>query len=136
MQDLACGEEVIGKVLLATYHAAKGREFDTVILPGLLKGLIPQDIPDRGKWRKPTETEFAEQRRTFYVAFTRAESSVNLIVSPGYETNGYWISRGPSDFVIEMVRRLFLKEQAWPRRALWWIGCVTSKPYLLIYDVG
>jgi hypothetical protein len=34
LQDLARGEEIIGKVLLATYHAAKGREFDTVILPG------------------------------------------------------------------------------------------------------
>uniref|UniRef100_UPI003B3BE664 UvrD-helicase domain-containing protein n=1 Tax=Pseudactinotalea sp. TaxID=1926260 RepID=UPI003B3BE664 len=39
LQDLARGEEVVGKVLLATYHAAKGREFDTVILPGLLQGL-------------------------------------------------------------------------------------------------
>lgn len=105
--------DVIGKVLLATYHAAKGREFDTVILPGLLNGIIPRDIPDRGKWRKPTQTELAEQRRTFYVALTRAESSVNLIVGPGYETkNGSWISYGPSDFVIEMARRLFPKEQA------------------------
>ncbi|MEU8892911.1 ATP-dependent helicase [Streptomyces sp. NPDC048442] len=112
LQDLARGEEVIGKVLLATYHAAKGREFDTVILPGLLNGLIPRDVPDRGKWRRPTETELAEQRRAFYVALTRAESSVNLIIGPGHETkNGYWISRGPSDFVIEMVRRLFPQDQ-------------------------
>ncbi|MEW2426125.1 3'-5' exonuclease [Streptomyces nigra] len=113
LQDLARGEEIIGKVLLATYHAAKGREFDTVILPGLLKGIIPRDIPDRGKWREPTGTELAEQRRTFYVALTRAESTVTMIVGPGYRTNsGYWISRGPSDFVIEMVRRLSPKEQA------------------------
>lgn len=41
LPDLARREEIIGKVLLATYHAAKGREFDTVILPGLLKGIIP-----------------------------------------------------------------------------------------------
>ncbi|MFD4612683.1 3'-5' exonuclease [Streptomyces sp. NPDC058451] len=113
LQDLARGEEIIGKVLLATYHAAKGREFDTVILPGLLKGIIPRDIPDRGKWRAPTGTELAEQRRTFYVALTRAESTVTMIVGPGYRTNsGYSISRGPSDFVIEMVRRLSPKEQA------------------------
>jgi DNA helicase-2/ATP-dependent DNA helicase PcrA len=113
LQDLARGEEIIGKVLLATYHAAKGREFDTVILPGLLKGIIPRDIPDRGKWRGPTGTELAEQRRTFYVALTRAESTVTMIVGPGYRTNsGYWISRGPCDFVIEMVRRLSPKQQA------------------------
>ncbi|MGW7172246.1 3'-5' exonuclease [Streptomyces xanthophaeus] len=61
MQDLARGEEVVGKVLLATYHAAKGREFDTVILPGLLQGLIPRDIPSEKKWRRPTEAELAEQ---------------------------------------------------------------------------
>ncbi len=29
LQDLARGEEVGGKVLLATYHMAKSREFDT-----------------------------------------------------------------------------------------------------------
>lgn len=113
LQDLARGEEIIGKVLLATYHAAKGREFDTVILPGLLKGIVPRDIPDRGKWREPTGTELAEQRRAFYVALTRAESTVSMITGSGYRTkNGYWISRGPSDFVIEMVRRLSPEEQA------------------------
>ncbi|MEE1838802.1 hypothetical protein [Streptomyces sp. JV190] len=56
LQNLARGEEVIGKVLLATYHAAEGREFDTVILPGLLQGLIPRDVPSGKQWRKPTET--------------------------------------------------------------------------------
>ncbi|GAA2381241.1 ATP-dependent helicase [Streptomyces carpaticus] len=113
LQDLARGEEIIGKVLLATYHAVKGREFDTVILPGLLKGIIPRNIPDRGKWREPTGTELAEQRRTFYVALTRAESTVTMIVGPGYRTNsGYWISQGHSDFVIEMRRRLSPQEQA------------------------
>ncbi|MCL3999135.1 3'-5' exonuclease, partial [Streptomyces lavenduligriseus] len=112
LQDLARGEEVVGKVLLATYHAAKGREFDTVILPGLLQGLIPRDVPSGRQWRKPTEAELDEQRRTFYVALTRAESSVTMIVGPGYETkNGYWMSLGPSAFVIEMARRLFPKEE-------------------------
>ncbi|GAB2450763.1 hypothetical protein GCM10027187_18220 [Streptosporangium sandarakinum] len=108
LQDLAQGEQVIGKVLLTTYHAAKGREFDTVILPGLLNGIIPRNsIPDRGKWRSPTAKELAEQRRTFYVALTRAETALHLIVGPGYHTrSGYWQSKGPSDFVIEMVQRL------------------------------
>ncbi|MEU3025927.1 ATP-dependent helicase [Nocardiopsis alba] len=113
LQDLARGEEIIGKVLLATYHAAKGREFDTVILPGLLKGIIPRDIADQGKWRAPTGAELAEQRRAFYVALTRAESTVSMIIGPGYRTNnGYWISRGPSDFVLEMARQLSPEEQA------------------------
>ncbi|MET8480020.1 hypothetical protein ABZV68_22960 [Streptomyces clavifer] len=43
---------------------------------------------------------------------TRAESTVTMIVGPGYETrNGYWMSFGPSAFVIEMARRLFPDEQ-------------------------
>ncbi|MGW2652181.1 ATP-dependent helicase [Streptomyces sp. NPDC001478] len=104
LQDLARGEEVVGKVLLATYHAAKGREFDTVILPGLLKGIIPRDIFDRGRWREPNDTELAEQRRAFYVALTRAESTVTMIVGPA--KNGRLRPSGTSAFVIEMARRL------------------------------
>lgn len=107
LQDLAQGEQVIGKILLTTYHAAKGREFDTVILPGLLNGIIPRKVSDRGKWRSPTAKELAEQRRTFYVALTRAETTLHLIIGPGYHTkSGYWRPEGPSDFVIEMARRL------------------------------
>ncbi|MCX4735082.1 ATP-dependent helicase [Streptomyces sp. NBC_01363] len=107
LQDLAQGEQVIGKVLLTTYHAAKGREFDTVILPGLLNGIIPRNVPDRGRWRSPTAKELAEQRRTFYVALTRAERTLHLIVGPGHHTrNGYWRADGPSDFVVEMAGRL------------------------------
>ncbi|MFI6816102.1 ATP-dependent helicase [Nonomuraea sp. NPDC050328] len=107
LQDLAQGEQVIGKILLTTYHAAKGREFNTVILPGLLNGIIPRDIADQGSWRRPTATEIAEQRRAFYVALTRAEATVHLITGQGYHTkNGYWISRGPSAFVQEMAQRL------------------------------
>ncbi|WP_063002400.1 ATP-dependent helicase [Nocardia mikamii] len=107
LQDLARGEDVVGKILLTTYHAAKGREFDTVILPGLLKGIIPRDIHDKGRWRGPTPKEFAEQQRTFYVAMTRAETTLHLITGPGYHTrNGYWISKGPSDFVLTMARHV------------------------------
>jgi DNA helicase-2/ATP-dependent DNA helicase PcrA len=78
-----------------------------VILPGLLNGIIPRNVADRGKWRQPTAKELAEQRRTFYVALTRAESTLHLIYGPGYHTkNGYWRPDGPSDFLIEMYRRL------------------------------
>ncbi|MFF7127215.1 UvrD-helicase domain-containing protein [Streptomyces sp. NPDC008240] len=107
LQDLAQGEEIIGKILITTYHSAKGREFDTVILPGLQNGIIPRSVKDQRGWRAPNAKETAEQRRTFYVALTRAENSLHLIYGPGYHTkNGYWRPDGPSDFLVEMVRRL------------------------------
>jgi DNA helicase-2/ATP-dependent DNA helicase PcrA len=107
LQDLARATQVIGKTLVTTYHSSKGREFDTVILPGLLNGILPHDVAERGRWRSPSPKELAEQRRSFYVALTRAEHSVRLIVGPGYHTkNGYWISKGPSSLVVEMAQRL------------------------------
>lgn len=105
LQDLASKVEVIGKVVLTTYHSAKGREFRRVILPGLVNGVIPRSINDMGTWRDPNPSEEAEQRRSFYVALTRAEEAAYLIVGPGYHTtNGYWRSSGPSRFVRDMAR--------------------------------
>ncbi|MEU4674801.1 ATP-dependent helicase [Amycolatopsis sp. NPDC023774] len=107
LQDLAQGVQVIGKILLTTYHSAKGREFDTVILPGLLQGIIPHSVRSAGGWRSPNAKELDEQRRTFYVALTRAEMGLHLITGPGYQTrNGYWRNEGPSEFLREMARRL------------------------------
>ncbi|MFF2041788.1 ATP-dependent helicase [Kitasatospora sp. NPDC058170] len=107
LQDLAQGETLLGKVLLTTYHSAKGREFDTVILPGLVNGVIPFDVPDRGTWRPPNGKELAEQRRTFYVAVTRAERALHLIHGRSHHTvYGKPLTTGPSDFLREMAQRL------------------------------
>jgi DNA helicase-2/ATP-dependent DNA helicase PcrA len=107
VQDLARGAEVVGKIVLTNYHTSKGREFHTVILPGLLDELLPFDIP-RGKvWRKPNPQELDEQRRSFYVALTRAETTVVLITGWRYRTkNGYPRDTGPSPFLTDMAKRL------------------------------
>jgi DNA helicase-2/ATP-dependent DNA helicase PcrA len=103
IQDLAAAVEVLGKVVLTNYHTAKGREFDTVILPGLVNGIVPFDVPRNGTWERPTGTELAEQRRTFFVAVSRAQTELHCLTGPGYHTPwGRWIEQGPSDFVIEM----------------------------------
>lgn len=107
LQDLASSVEVIGKLVLTTYHSAKGREFSVVVLPGLLNEIVPRSVNDMGRWREPNVVEEAEQRRTFYVALSRAEDSAFLIVGPGYHTsNGYWRPSGPSKFVVDMARLL------------------------------
>lgn len=107
MQALALGGDVIGKVVLTTYHSAKGRQFHTVILPGLVEGLVPRDVKTAVGWRAPTGKALQEQRRALYVAISRAEEQVRLITGPGYHTpTGYWVSKGPSSFLADVVRHL------------------------------
>jgi DNA helicase-2/ATP-dependent DNA helicase PcrA len=68
------GGRAPGRIVLTTYHSAKGREFDIVILPGL----VDKHIPYYG-WSGPSEREMRIQRRNFYVAFTRARHEAVLI---------------------------------------------------------
>ncbi len=55
------------KVLLLTIHAAKGLEFNTVILAGCESGVIPHIMS------KDNKDSVEEERRLFYVAMTRAK---------------------------------------------------------------
>lgn len=104
--DIA-GGKARGKVMLTTYHSAKGREFDTVILPGLCEGIIPRWAFDRRRrvWVPPADESVDEARRNFYVAVTRALRLVILIHGPGWELEG-WNDRfhGPSRFVSDLMR--------------------------------
>lgn len=58
-------------VLLMTVHAAKGLEFDTVVIPGAEDGIYPHFLSQ-------TEDEIREERRIFFVAMTRARREVVL----------------------------------------------------------
>ena len=66
------------KVSLLTIHAAKGLEFDTVVVAGL-----DQSFPRRGS-RDPEE-----ERRCMYVALTRAKDRLYLAVPDGAEASAY-----------------------------------------------
>ena len=57
-----------------TYHSAKGLEFDEVFLPDCIEGIIPD-----GRAKKPEEIE--EERRSFYVALTRARKGIHIYVT-------------------------------------------------------
>jgi DNA helicase-2/ATP-dependent DNA helicase PcrA len=109
LEQFAAQDLSLGKVVLTTYHSAKGREFSVVILPGLVEGIVPYLAWSKrlGKHEEPARAILAEQRRTFYVAFTRAADAAVLICGPGFETEwGAWNDLGPSRFVVDVVEHL------------------------------
>ena len=75
-----------------TYHSAKGLEFDEVFLPDCIEGIIPD-----GRAKKVTELE--EERRSFYVALTRARKGIHIYVTK----TRYSKKTSPSRFIPELL---------------------------------
>lgn len=97
-----------GGVALLSFHASKGREWDTVVVAGCLDAWIPKGRRASGLF-DPFGLEIAEiadreveaiadDRRTFYVAATRARRRVIFTVSPGPSGRGR-----PSRFLAELA---------------------------------
>ena len=75
-----------------TYHSAKGLEFDEVFLPDCIEGIIPD-----GRAKKPEEIE--EERRSFYVALTRARKGIHIYVTKTRYSKKVF----PSRFIPELL---------------------------------
>lgn len=79
-------------VKVMTIHTAKGLEFDTVFVNGMVEGQFPSK-------RLRNEDEFEEERRLFYVAVTRAKK--RLYIS-SYESKGGMFFASQSSFLSDI----------------------------------
>jgi DNA helicase-2/ATP-dependent DNA helicase PcrA len=100
----------VDAVSVLTVHRAKGLEFDTVYLTGLVDGRFPArarpqvlDLPWSEIRGEPAEQpdRLSEERRLFYVAMTRARNELWLTF---HETaTARRVSRRPSPFIAEAI---------------------------------
>jgi len=100
-----------GRVALMTLHAAKGLEFDAVIMAGLEDGTLPHERPwmDRSPGERAAELD--EERRLCYVGMTRARKRLTLSLARrriGFGEGGAtWRSMEPSRFLADLPPELF-----------------------------
>ncbi len=88
------GSEEKEQNFIMTFHASKGLEFDTVIIPGVNEGKIPG--------RASFETgDCEEERRLFYVAMTRA---INALYITAIKRNDS-MRMLPSRFITEFIQK-------------------------------
>jgi DNA helicase-2/ATP-dependent DNA helicase PcrA len=88
------------QVTIMTYHAAKGLEYDAVILPGWEEGLFPSQ-------RAMDESGIAgleEERRLAYVGLTRARKKATIFFAANRLVYGSWTSCLPSRFIDELPK--------------------------------
>jgi len=101
-----------GRVALMTLHAAKGLEFDVVLMAGLEEGVLPYTRP----WRRPEAEEARradedEERRLCYVGMTRAKRQLVLSLARRRMTYGEggagFRQQEPSRFLADLPPELF-----------------------------
>ena len=92
-------EDKDSQVILLTAHAAKGLEFDVVIIAGMEEGLFPHSLSEG-----PSEIE--EERRLFYVALTRAREKIVITLARRRMLYGETLFNDPSRFLSEIPDNL------------------------------
>ncbi len=100
LQEKIDEKDLDDQVQLMTLHAAKGLEFDTVIITGLEEGLLPSSKSLN------TNEELEEERRLFYVGITRAKEYL-LLTHAGYRNSfGQIVDQVQSRFLTEIDSKL------------------------------
>lgn len=100
MSDQDQVDESANAVHLLTAHAAKGLEFDVVIVTGMEEGLFPHSLSQE-------EGMVEEERRLFYVALTRARKRVILTLTGRRTLYGEMTFNEPSRFLDEIPGHLY-----------------------------
>ncbi len=93
-------ENIENEVLCMTLHAAKGLEFDNVIITGLEDGLFPSFR----SFANPQALE--EERRLFYVGLTRAKERALLLHAQSRHSFGQINDQVESRFLNEIPSKL------------------------------
>jgi DNA helicase-4 len=87
--DLKAMEDPKNKIHVQTAHKYKGLEADLVIILGACNGAFPLLHPDNALFEifgKTLMDAFEEERRLFYVALTRAKTSLYILTEKGRES--------------------------------------------------
>ncbi len=105
MQDkMARHKQNNDTVSLMTLHAAKGLEFDVVILPGLEEGLLPSTRSMH------LDDASEEERRLFYVGITRAKERLLITHAKNRYSYGQMNNQFSSRFLDEIPDHLMPRE--------------------------
>jgi DNA helicase II / ATP-dependent DNA helicase PcrA len=91
-------------VSLMTLHAAKGLEFDLVILPGIEEGIIPTTRSLN------SHDAIEEERRLLYVGITRAREHLLITHTKHRYSYGQMVDQFPSPFLAEIPTNLIPHE--------------------------
>jgi DNA helicase II / ATP-dependent DNA helicase PcrA len=100
MQEKTDADNKKDQVQMMTLHAAKGLEFDTVVIAGLEEGLLPSSRS------LDTTEKLEEERRLFYVGITRAKERLIFLHASYRSTYGQIADQVFSRFGDEIKKNL------------------------------
>lgn len=116
LQEKPAEDAEQNQVTLMTLHAAKGLEFDNIVLSGVEENLFPSP-------RSITnDAQLEEERRLLYVGITRARNRLLVTYARYRQTYGSMEEVAPSRFVHEIPKNQVLMDDA----SAWQVSQITN----------